>query len=209
MTARFAASVSDLPSISNSIALLLVKRRVRPTTRNHVGLVPEPKPPVPLQHILRCVQVGAGLDDLGKTLVVDLRHVDGRVPSREKRRCTDACANLGRQGVHAVAEERTLIGVIVKDVFLARRPKVGFGRFHQRFSIRDEWHIARPNVRDNFHSGIFAMGINTNQPAARRKAANKRRDYLASLESRWCQSAIGLGGNYKIVVGAWLFALRS
>ena len=49
------------------------------------------------------------MDDGVEPLVLDLVHVDDRVPGGEQRRGADPVADLGRQRVHLVAEDRLLV----------------------------------------------------------------------------------------------------
>src|SRR5688500_10066729 len=61
---------------------------------NDIGLVQEPEGAMLLQHFARRVEILRAAEDLGEALVLDLRHVDRRVPCGEQRRCADARRDL-------------------------------------------------------------------------------------------------------------------
>src|SRR6266850_4615041 len=64
---------------------------------NDIGFVQEPEAAVLLQDFARGVEVLALAERLGKARIVDLRHVDRRVPRGEQRRGADAGGDLGGQ----------------------------------------------------------------------------------------------------------------
>ena len=74
--------------------------------RLHVGLVVEPQPAAFLQHRARGVDIAAVGGGFGDAMVLDLGHIDRRVPGREQRRGADRAPEIsdGRR-VHLVAEQ--------------------------------------------------------------------------------------------------------
>src|SRR5579864_1867816 len=100
-----AAAISPATRSSLSIAPTLLGHV--PLARNHVRLIPEPQAAVRLQHLTRGIEIGAAAYDFGQAMVLDLRYVDRRIPRCEQGRCADGGADLGRQRVHVVAEQRT------------------------------------------------------------------------------------------------------
>ena len=67
---------------------------------------------MPAQHGLRGVEIPAVRDHFAETFVLDLVHVDRRIPGGEQHRRADAIADLGGQRVHLVAEDRLAVGRI-------------------------------------------------------------------------------------------------
>src|SRR5687767_3396035 len=81
---------------------------------NDIGFIQEPEAAVLLQDLARGIEVFALAQHLAEALVVDLRDIDCRIPGGEQRRGADARGDLGRQGMHVVAEYRARIGIRVE-----------------------------------------------------------------------------------------------
>src|SRR5215831_10417443 len=65
---------------------LVVSAHLFAPTRDHIGFVVEPEAAALVQHLARGIEIAAVGDDVGEPVVLDLRHIDRRVPGREQRR---------------------------------------------------------------------------------------------------------------------------
>src|SRR5215469_11501953 len=65
-----------------------------PLAGNHIRFVPEPEATMLAQYLLGRIEIGAAADDLGQSLVLDLRDIDRGVPGGEQGRGADCVADL-------------------------------------------------------------------------------------------------------------------
>src|SRR6185437_2369981 len=124
-----------------------------PLARDHIGFVPEPQTAVFLQYFLGRFKVAVVADHLLQPLVFDLRDINGRVPGCEQGRGADALADLARQSVHRIAEERARIGIGVEVEVAAGRAELGLHLAQQLVPVRHERVLARPDLLDDLEPG--------------------------------------------------------
>src|ERR1700733_8598269 len=106
-----------------------------PPPRDHVALVEKPQPAALAQHRTRCVDIAVA--DFGEPVVLDLRHIDRRVPRREQRRGADRLGDFRRQRVHDVFEQRAIVGIGVEIELAAGGAELVLDRFEDVVAIVD------------------------------------------------------------------------
>src|SRR4029453_5436795 len=105
-------------------------------TRDHVGFVVEPEPAVFAQNLAGGVEIASAGDDLGEPVVFDLRHVDCGVPRRKQRGGADRLIrDLARQGVHLVAEQRTVVGISIEVEIAPGGAELVLHRLHDLMAV--------------------------------------------------------------------------
>src|SRR5690348_14821515 len=182
-------------------------RRI-PLARDHIGFVPEPETAVFLQHFAGRIKIGIRIDYLRQPLILDLGHIDGGVPRREESRRADRLADLARQRVHRITEQRASIGIGVEIEIATGAAEFGLGGAQQLMAIGHERILARPDLLNDLKPRIVAVRVDADEAPARREAARQRRHDLGRLELDRRAGAIGLRGNDQIVIGAGRAAPR-
>jgi hypothetical protein len=135
-----------------------------------------------LEHAVGGFEVAAVADHFRQPVVLDLRHVDRSVPCREQRRRPDRSADLVRQRVHVVAEDRARVGRGVEIVVPRGRAKLVLDLAQDGVAVGLEGIIARPDLIDDLDAGIPAVRMDADQPPARPQRLDQRRHDFGSLE---------------------------
>src|SRR5262249_50635465 len=121
---------------------------------NHEGLVEEPKPGVALQDLARRLEITAIAHHLREALVLDLRHVHRGVPGGEQRRRAYRLADLFRQRVHLVAEDRAIVGVGIEVEVPAVRAQLVSSGFQELVAIGLEGVLTGPDALHDLQSRV-------------------------------------------------------
>src|SRR5205814_6335560 len=147
--------------------------------------------------------------DLAQALILDLRHVNGGVPRREKGRGADRVADFLRERVHLVAEYRAVVRIGVEVEVAAVRSGRGAGGLQQRVAIGLERSFSRPDALHDFQPRVPAVGMDRDHPPARREAPREGSKDLGRLELGRGAGAVGLRRYDQVVVGAGGAAART
>src|SRR5258705_6617750 len=103
--------------------------------RNHEGLVEEPQAGVALLDVTGRLEIRSVPHHFGEPRVLDLGYVDRGVPRGKQGRRTYRFADLLRQRVHLVSEDRAVVGIGVEIEIPAVGPELGARRFQQLMAI--------------------------------------------------------------------------
>src|SRR5579871_2402793 len=171
-------------------------------TRDAVALVPEPQASVLLQHLARRLEILLVAHHAVQLVVLDLIDVDHRIPRREQGRGADRGRDFVRHGVQVVAEQRTVVGIGVEVEILGVAAEHGLDRAQQFVAIHLERTVAGPDLLHDLGAGIVAVGMHTDQAAARAERARQRRNHPLRLELGRGTRTIGLRGDDEIIVAA-------
>src|ERR1700722_3457588 len=170
------------------------------SARNHKGFIVEPQASVLPQRPVGGFEIAPVAHRGSKPLVLDLRHIDGCVPGCEQRRRADRAADLIRQRVHVVFENRSGVGGRVEIVMARGCAEFVFDLSQDGVSIGCEGVLSRPYIVDDLKARVASMRMDADQPAARPQGLDERRNNLRSLEFEARPSAVRLGGNDQIIV---------
>lgn len=154
------------------------------------------------EHRAHRLDVAAVQGLLLQPLVLDLRHVDRGVPGGQERGGADGAAELVRQGVHLVAEDRAPVaaGVEVEVPRLGAQGRLGGAQ--DRVPVGGEGLLLRPDGADDLHARIAAVGVDADQPPAGAERPGQRRHHLLGLEGGGGAGPVGLRGHHQVEVGA-------
>src|SRR5690606_1791936 len=134
--------------------------------RNNEAFVVKPQALVLLQNLGRIPQIIARGVDLLEAHVLDLRHVDRRVPCGEQRGCAYALLHLARQRMHLVAEHG--LGVRTRDEVVVPGISAELLTQHldQLVPIDPERILVRPDLADQLERGVVAARLYRKKPPA-------------------------------------------
>ena len=161
-----------------------------------------------MQRLARRLDVTAVGIDVGQPVVLDLRHVDRRVPGGEQRRSADRRRDFRRQRVHVVAEQRTLVGIGVEIQIAAGIAQLLLHRLEQIMAAVHEGIILGPHLVNDLHARIAPVGMDGDHAAAGAERAGQRRQHALGLELQRRARTIRLRGDHQIVVGHRTARLR-
>src|SRR5205823_12481113 len=101
---------------------------------------------------------------------------DGGIPRGEQCRGPDRVRDLRRQRVHFVAKERAVVRIGIEVEIAAGLAQFVFRGTKNLVAVVDERIIAGPYLLNDLHARIAAMRMNADEPSARPKRLDKRRD---------------------------------
>src|SRR5207248_10521402 len=131
-----------------------------------IGLGQEPEAAVLAQHLARRVEVAGVAQYFAQAHVVDLRHVNGRVPRGKQGRGTNARRDLGGQRMHVVAEDRACVCVGVEVVTARVASELGFRRTQEIVPALRIRILAGPYLLYDLQAGIMAVGMDAEEAPA-------------------------------------------
>src|SRR5690349_13005198 len=152
--------------------------------RDGESFIVEPQAAVLLQHGLGGLQISPIRDHGLEALVLDLVHVDRRIPGREQRGRADAIGNFRRQRVHLVAEDRLVVRQRGELVVARVAAELILQRREQRMAVDLERLLARPEFLDDLERRIAPARLNGEQATAGGETPRQRRKHLLRLELR-------------------------